>query len=136
VSARGGPVALEPGDVAVPDGRRAVLARLAAEGWTLLAIAWRPQIAAGDTDDARVRQCFERASVLLGVAIDIAHCPHPPGPPVCWCRKPLPGLMLALAFRHGIALERSLYVGRSPADRTLARRLGMTYHEAASFFAD
>lgn len=127
-------VALEPDDIAVPEGRRPVLARLAAEGWMLWAIAWRPQIAAGDTDDARVGACFERARSLLGVAIDIAYCPHPAGPPVCWCRKPLPGLVLELAYRHGVALERSLYVGRSPADRTLAQRLRMTYHDAASFF--
>ena len=24
------------------------------------------------------------------------------GPPVCWCRPPLPGLLLAFAFEHGL----------------------------------
>jgi aryl-alcohol dehydrogenase-like predicted oxidoreductase len=52
-----------------------------------------------------------------------AVCTHPGGPPVCWCRPPLPGLLLDLARRHGISPERSLVVGASSAHRTLARTL-------------
>ena len=53
-----------------------------------------------------------------------AVCTHPGGPPICWCRPPLPGLLLELARRHGVALERSIVVGESAAHRTLANTLG------------
>jgi aryl-alcohol dehydrogenase-like predicted oxidoreductase len=53
-----------------------------------------------------------------------AVCTHPGGPPICWCRPPLPGLLLDLARRHGISVERSLVVGASTAHRTLAKTLG------------
>ena len=32
---------------------------------------------------------------------------HAAGPPVCWCRKPMPGMALVLARRHGLDLARS-----------------------------
>ncbi|HEX5146388.1 MAG TPA: AAA family ATPase, partial [Conexibacter sp.] len=56
-----------------------------------------------------------------------AVCAHPGGPPVCWCRPPLPGLLLDLARRHGISPQRSLVVGASSAHRTLAKTLGARF---------
>jgi aryl-alcohol dehydrogenase-like predicted oxidoreductase len=53
-----------------------------------------------------------------------AVCTHPGGPPICWCRPPLPGLLLELARRHGVAPELSIVVGESAAHRTLAKTLG------------
>src|SRR5206468_7422092 len=76
----------------------------AKSGYKLLAIAWRPQIREGKTTDAAVLACFERTKELLGMDVDFAYCPHPAGPPICWCRKPLPGLVLQFAFRHRLAL--------------------------------
>jgi len=66
----------------------------------------------------------------LGFAFPIARCTHPPGPPVCWCRKPLPGLALLLAHDHGFALATSIHVGRGAADRGFALRAGLTFVEA------
>jgi hypothetical protein len=37
-----------------------------------------------------------------GRAIEVAVCTHPAGPPLCWCRPPLPGLWVAFAHRRGI----------------------------------
>jgi aryl-alcohol dehydrogenase-like predicted oxidoreductase len=54
-------------------------------------------------------------------------CPHPGGPPVCWCRPPLPGLVLAFAREHGVDPARSTLVGTSPAHKTLATTLGARY---------
>jgi aryl-alcohol dehydrogenase-like predicted oxidoreductase len=56
--------------------------------------------------------------------VETALCPHPPGPPSCWCRPPLPGLAVAFASRHGVDLARSTLVGTSTAHRTLATTLG------------
>jgi hypothetical protein len=54
-------------------------------------------------------------------------CPHPAGPPICWCRPPLPGLLLAFARVHGVEPARSLVIGTSAAHRTLANALGARY---------
>jgi aryl-alcohol dehydrogenase-like predicted oxidoreductase len=60
-------------------------------------------------------------------ATEVAVCVHGGGPPVCWCRPPLPGLLLAFARRRGIAPARSLLVGTSAAHKTLATTLGARY---------
>jgi len=98
------------------DAVRGCIDTYADTGDRLLAIGWRPQVSEGETTDAE-----------LGTGIEFAYCPHPAGPPVCWCRKPLPGLILQFAFRYRLALDQCVYIGRSPADRTLAERLGMIY---------
>jgi hypothetical protein len=56
-----------------------------------------------------------------------AVCTHPGGPPVCWCRPPLPGLLLDFARRHGVSPENSFVVGVSSAHRTLAKTLGARF---------
>ena len=56
-----------------------------------------------------------------------AVCTHPGGPPVCWCRPPLPGLLLEFARREGVAPERSVVVGTSATHRTLAQALGARF---------
>ena len=114
--------------------RRDALARYAAEGWLLLAHAWRPQIARGSMTRADVEAEFGKARAELGVDITFACCPHDAGPPICWCRKPLPGSILEFAIKREVALDRSIVVGSSSADRTLAQRLGIPVREASEFF--
>ena len=58
---------------------------------------------------------------------EVAICVHGGGPPVCWCRPPLPGLPLAFARAHGVDPSRSVLVGTSPAHKTLATTLGARY---------
>jgi hypothetical protein len=80
---------------------------------------WRP----GATAEA-----LAPAAALLGAELDgeleAAICPHPGGPPACWCRPPLPGLVLAFARRHRVDPARSHLVGTGPAHRQLAAALG------------
>jgi aryl-alcohol dehydrogenase-like predicted oxidoreductase/histidinol phosphatase-like enzyme len=134
-SRSGATAVLAPDDVAIAAGRRETLARYQAEGWHLFAHAWRPQIEQGVTDAPAMAACFARTRSLLGLDIDIACCPHAAGPPACWCRKPLPGLVLEFVLRRAIALRQCMVVGRSAADRTLAEKLGVPCHEAETFFA-
>jgi aryl-alcohol dehydrogenase-like predicted oxidoreductase/predicted kinase len=61
--------------------------------------------------------------------VESAVCRHPGGPPICWCRPPLPGLPLAFARRHDVDPARSTVVGASAAHRTLATTLGARYVE-------
>lgn len=54
-----------------------------------------------------------------------AVCPHPAGPPTCWCRPPLPGLFLAAARMHSVALSKSRLISSSPSLRSAATALGV-----------
>ena len=114
--------------------RRDALVRYVADGWLLFAHAWRPQVARGSMTPEDVEAEFVRTRAELGLDITFACCPHDAGPPICWCRKPLPGSILDFARKRGVALDRSMIVGASAADRTMAQRLGMPFHDASEFF--
>jgi predicted kinase len=83
---------------------------------------WRPDGPpdALDADVARV------AAHVVG-PVEGALCPHPAGPPSCWCRPPLPGLLLAFSRAHDLDPARSVLIGCRPAHRTLAATLGAEY---------
>ena len=66
----------------------------------------------------------ERLAAEVTGLVESAVCPHPAGPPTCWCRPPLPGLPLAFARAQGLDPARSILVGTSAAHRTLAATLG------------
>ena len=93
-------------------------------GYALLGISWQPAIGEGTESGAAVSRKFTEASKDLGLDIDIEFCPHPAGPPRCWCRKPLPGLGVVLADRYRLDPTRCLYIGAGPHDEGFARRLG------------
>jgi hypothetical protein len=114
--------------------RRDTLARYAADGWLLFAHAWRPQVARGSMAREDVEAEFAKTRADLGLDITFACCPHDAGPPICWCRKPLPGSVLEFAISRSIALDRSMIVGTSSTDRTMAQRLGIPFHDASHVF--
>jgi len=126
---------LSPDDVEVIAGRGEVLRRYAEEEWPLLGLAWRPEIAEDklSADDADAG--FARMISALGVPIDVKYCPHGGGPPVCWCRKPLPGLGAVFIRNYQLDPAQCIYVGRGHQDAAFARRLGFQYREAETFFA-
>jgi predicted kinase len=68
-----------------------------------------------------------RLTALVSGPVEGALCPHGGGPPICWCRPPLPGLPLAFARANGVDPSRSILVGSRPAHRTLAATLGADY---------
>lgn len=104
----------------------APVARLGARGWPVLVTAWRPAVSTGAATAAEVDRELAELRERLGLA-DAVHCPHDAGPPVCWCRKPLPGLIALLVHRHGLDPARCRLVGRGAADRGVAARLGMPF---------
>jgi hypothetical protein len=87
-----------------------------------LVFDWRPR---GGADEL-ARSAARLAAVVTG-PIESSLCPHPGGPPTCWCRPPLPGLVLAFARAHRVDPARSLLVGTSRAHETLATTLGAQY---------
>jgi hypothetical protein len=115
--------------------RRAdVLRRYQNEGWLLFGLAWRPEIADKKATMEQVDADFARMREQLGVSIEILYCPHGAGPPICWCRKPLPGLGVVLIQRHRLDPSQSIYVASGPQDPGFARRLGFQYRAAEDFF--
>jgi aryl-alcohol dehydrogenase-like predicted oxidoreductase len=92
-----------------------------------LVFDWRP---GGESDELAEAAAAVRA--VVSGPVEAAICPHGAGPPTCWCRPPLPGLPLAFARRHGVALERSSLVGTSAAHRTLATTLGAVYVDVSA----
>ena len=102
------------------------LRRYLTDGWLLLVYAWRPRLEHGLTTSLLEQ---------LSGDVEIAICRHDAGPPVCWCRKPIPGSVLDFAVRHDVALGRSIVVGSSAADRTMAERIGARFEPSAAFFA-
>ncbi len=83
---------------------------------------WRP----GASPDVLDSEVARLAAVVRGPVI-AALCPHQGGAPVCWCRPPLPGLILEFARTHGVDVTRSVLVGTGPAHRTLATTIGSNY---------
>ena len=124
-----------PADVEVFAERGDVLRRFAQDGWRVLGLGWQPAIAEQHVTAVQVEAGYARMQALLGVAMDVLYCPHGGGPPVCWCRKPLPGLGVVFIQRYRLDPSRCLYVGNGPQDPGFARRLGMPYRDAADFFA-
>jgi len=89
-----------------------------------LVYAWKPDAAAEWVQ--MLRASVEAAGAAAGRTVEFAVCTHPGGRPNCWCRPPLPAMVLAFAHRHRLDLRLSTLVGASPTDQAMARALGMT----------
>ena len=83
---------------------------------------WRPGATVNVLDDE-----VRRLSAHASASVERALCPHAAGPPECWCRPPLPGLILEFARSHNVDLSCSVLIGVSPAHRTLAATLGLRH---------
>ena len=83
---------------------------------------WSP----GGTPDVLESDLARLAAAIDGPA-EAVLCPHPGGPPTCWCRPPLPGLPLAFARAHDLDPAHSILIGTGPAHRNLAAALGARY---------
>jgi aryl-alcohol dehydrogenase-like predicted oxidoreductase/predicted kinase len=99
-----------------PEWRQAVAA--ADPAAPHLVFDWAPDGGSAAADAA------DRLRGAVTGPVEHAACPHPGGPPRCWCRPPLPGLALAFCRAHGLDPARSTVIGVAPAHRTLAAALG------------
>jgi aryl-alcohol dehydrogenase-like predicted oxidoreductase/predicted kinase len=74
------------------------------------------------------------ASRVRERGFEVVTCAHPAGPPVCWCRPPLPGLIVALTLRHRLDVGLSTIVGAHAAHRAIAGAVGMHYVADDDYF--
>jgi aryl-alcohol dehydrogenase-like predicted oxidoreductase len=87
-----------------------------------LVFDWSPDSTVDELADVAARLAAE-----ISGPVETALCPHGAGPPSCWCRPPLPGLLLVFARAYGVDPSRSTLVGTGPAHRTLASTLGARF---------
>jgi hypothetical protein len=112
---------------AISDTLRALL-RATPEGSPVLVYAWQPDAAADVV--AALRASLEGLGLAARRNIELAVCAHAGGRPICWCRPPLPGLLLMFAHCHVIDLRASTLIGASTSDANMARALGMRFRNA------
>jgi histidinol phosphatase-like enzyme len=72
---------------------------------------------------------------LLGFDIDYLFCPHNSFPISCYCRKPMPGLGVALVEKYKLDPSQCIMVGDRTTDKTFASRSGFQFQHASKFFA-
>jgi hypothetical protein len=120
----------DPLDLDLVPGRAERIRELAARGLRLGAVTWLPGLG-----PEAISACADALRHRLGIDLPIVACPHPAGPPICWCRKPVPGLGVMLLVKLELDPARTVHVGCRPLDRTFAARLGLGYAEADEFFA-
>jgi len=65
----------------------------------------------------------------LGVQVRFEVCSHGGGPPICWCRPPLPGLVVPWMRAHSIDPAGTTLLGTAPSHRAMARGLGVIFRE-------
>lgn len=87
-----------------------------------LVFDWEPS---GDT--TLLDRAVARTSALTAAPVDAALCPHPAGPPQCWCRPSLLGLVLLFARDRAVDLSASVLIGTSAAHKSMANTLGCRY---------
>ena len=123
-----------PGQPALSRGARTPQRLLARLDYRLFVVADEPDIAFGrcgadalDAAAARLRDLLAREQLELA---GLYWCPHHPEGTVapwaapCYCRKPLPGLLLMAAYEHGIDLRASWMVGDVLHDVEAGNRAG------------
>jgi D-glycero-D-manno-heptose 1,7-bisphosphate phosphatase len=98
-----------PDEVVLCDGAAAALGSLRAAGFALICVTNQPDVARGTLARATVDAINERIGAALALD-EILVCDHDDAD-ACACRKPLPGLIVEGAQRHGIDISASYLVG-------------------------
>jgi len=109
-----------------------VAARLASPGYdVVLVVTNQAGLERGTLTPERVRGWIDQINAACGgVVVDHWAAPTLASP----FRKPRPDAVLALADKHFVDLERSLFVGDTESDRACARAAGVRFEWAHDFF--
>lgn len=103
-------------------GVPAALQALHAAGWMLIIVTNQPDVARGTTPRAVVEAI--NAHIKQTLPIDECRVCYHDSDDGCYCRKPLPGALLAAAREHGIDLGLSFMVGDRWRDVETGQRAG------------
>ncbi|MFF7707260.1 D-glycero-beta-D-manno-heptose 1,7-bisphosphate 7-phosphatase [Pseudomonas sp. NPDC007930] len=109
------------------EGSVRAIADLSKAGWVVAVATNQSGIARGyyslGTLEAMHRRLRELVAAEGGEVGMITYCPHGPDAG-CECRKPLPGMLRAIAEHYGVGLEGVWFVGDSASDLQAARACG------------
>ena len=96
-------------ELELEDGARECLPRLKRLGFLLIVVTNQPDVGR----KKQKRECVEEIHQALQAALplDAFYVCYHGGREHCECRKPRPGLILQAARDHGIALEKSYFIG-------------------------
>ncbi len=123
-------------DIEILPGRRERLQQWLDDGWKLFFVSNQSGVSSGKLSLQTAQACFDRTIELLGLPVtDVAFCPHPAFPAGCFCRKPMPGMGIALACTHGLDPKQLVMVGDMTSDQAFAEAVGAVYHDADAFFS-
>jgi D-glycero-D-manno-heptose 1,7-bisphosphate phosphatase len=111
-----------PEEWVVEDDAPAALADLKTLGFSLFVVTNQPDIRRGLMSDAALDAIHAKLAQSLPVD-EIAVCRHD-NADACDCRKPKPGLLTALAARHGTKLEASWMIGDQDRDIACGQAAG------------
>ncbi|HWK48167.1 MAG TPA: HAD-IIIA family hydrolase [Stellaceae bacterium] len=103
---------------------RTVLQALKAEGFHLFVVTNQPDIRRGLMDEAVLQSMSDLLMETLPID-EVSACLHDDRD-ACACRKPKPGMLLDLAERWAIDLDRSFLVGDQDRDVLCGLRAGCT----------
>lgn len=128
------PYNVDPALVRLDPYAPAALRALQVQGYLLLVVSNQPGVALGYFSEADLQQVYLtlcRQLRLQGVRLDgFYYCPHDaagkqwPYAHACYCRKPLPGMLLGAAAEHGIDLAASWMIGDILHDVEAGNRAG------------
>lgn len=110
------------GEFKLVRGARTHVERLRDSGCRVFVVTNQPDIARGFLAPETLASMMEALRREIPID-DLAVCPHDDGS-ACDCRKPAPGLLLGLAERWAVDLERSFIIGDSWRDIEAGRRAG------------
>jgi len=109
-------------DFRVVPGAGELVRRLRGRGYRTFVVSNQPDVARGFLSETVLRRMHERLRAEVELD-DVAVCMHDDGDR-CSCRKPQPGMLLALAERWKIDLQASYMVGDSAKDVAAGRSAG------------
>ena len=108
----------------VAPGVSEALAALKAAGFLLIVTTNQPDVARGDIRREDVEAIHDYMRALLPID-DLIVCFHDDRD-LCCCRKPLPGMIYAMAFKHEVQISKSYMVGDRWRDIGSGKAAGCT----------
>jgi HAD superfamily hydrolase (TIGR01662 family) len=105
-------------------------------GYLLLGASNQSGIAKGKLTAADAEACSAETLRQLGLRFEeVCYCPHKVPPISCYCRKPGPGMGVALIVKYKLDPAQCIYVGDAGTDKSFAGRCGFQFIDQEEFFA-
>ena len=120
-----GPVAASPrrlDELEIEPTAAPAMQALKAAGWLRLVVTNQPDVSRGLMSKGVLEAIHDRIATAVEID-DISACVHD-NHDACACRKPKPGLLTALAAKHGVDLAASWMIGDQDRDITCGHAAG------------